>query len=163
MTGSEVGALYVSCVTTHFGQYRLGIAVDNLDGHTNNATFFAPFDDLHVLPVRPCSLDCRGTPDARVRRDLSPGLDHLFAIRPLTVGGQGRRSIRMTSFLQLSEDLGRHFIFVLANGAPNPQTSVAVDQGATPERASILLFGVPPFSPLWNTKVHKASIWARLR
>lgn len=163
LTGSEVGALHIGRVTAYFSQYRLRVPVNNLDGHTDNTASFSTFDDLHVLPVRPCSLDGRGTSDARVRRDLSPGFDHLFAIRPFTIRCQGRRSIRMTSFFQLFEEFSRHFIFVLANGAPNPQTSVTVDQGATPERASILLFGVPPFSPLWNTKVHKASIWARLR
>lgn len=64
----------------------------------------------------------------------------------------------MASSFQLPEDLGPDFILILANGSPHAQPRITVDQGTAPEGSSLVFFWAPPFCPLWETKVHRASI-----
>src|SRR5947207_13546315 len=62
----------------------------------------------------------------------------------------------------LFHQLWRDFFFRFAYCASNPQTTVHVDGFSTPKSSSCSFFRLPPFSPLCQTYVQRASSWTRL-
>src|SRR5215207_2868034 len=95
-------------------------------------------------------------------RDLPPGLDHRLPVSASAIGCQRRRRLGVAALFELTHQVSRDFFFGLGDGASDAEPRLAFDRRAAPEGTALGLLREPPFSPLWPTKVQRASSCARL-
>jgi len=132
-------------------QHVTRVSIDHLDLHTRDAIARSLFDNLNILPLRLRLFTARRSTTALLHGKLSPLLNQGSAIIAFAISRQGRRRLRMPTVFELGHQVVRDLLLTLANRTPDTQTRIHIQSYAAPEAATLVGFGIAPFSPLLPT------------
>ena len=152
LTRSQVGALDIRGVSA--GQIqRLLITIDDLNLDLDYATAFAMLDHLQVMPsrLRLFLFQRQAFAIWLSRGHLAPGFHHRFAVSAFSISRHRRRRLCVTAILELVHQFFGDFFFGLGDRPPDAESGVGFERRAAPERAALVFFSDPFFSPLWPT------------